>query len=55
VTDRLLCDDCHHQLLGAAAGLIAAGPTAPLQTKISSAIATSGFFAALRRRREERR
>jgi hypothetical protein len=53
-TNRLLCDDCHNRLLGAAAGIISAGPGAPTATTIPAAIATSGFFASLRRRRAAR-
>jgi hypothetical protein len=48
-TGRELCSDCHARLLGAAAGVLSAGPGAPIETTLSSAIATSGAFARLRK------
>ena len=55
VTQRVLCDDCHNRMLGAAAGILSAGPGASTTSTVQSAVATSGLFASMRRWREARR
>ncbi|OHV37075.1 MULTISPECIES: hypothetical protein [Pseudofrankia] len=52
VTGRRLCASCADQLTGAAAGLIANQGDGPA---VGAAIATAGWFAALRARRRARR
>ena len=53
-TGRELCSDCHARLLGAAAGGLSAGGGASLETTVSSAVATSGTFAWVRRFRRKK-
>ena len=55
VTQRVLCDDCHNRMLGAAAGVLAAGPGASTTSTVQSAVVTSGLFASMRRWRKARR
>lgn len=49
VTGRQLCDACNDRLVGAAAGMIGAGPEASTTQSIVSAVATSRIFARLRK------
>ncbi len=51
VTGREICDACNDRLLGAAAGIIAAGPDASTSEQAGSGIASAGIFAWLRERR----
>lgn len=53
-TGRELCGDCHARLLGAAAGVLSAGPAAPPEAALTSAVATSGTFAWLRKLRRNK-
>jgi hypothetical protein len=46
-----LCDGCADHLLGLAAGMIKAGPSASMPEQVESAMSTSGWFARLRKRR----
>ncbi len=50
VTGRRICASCHEGLLGAAAGVLSAGPGASTEEKTAAAVATRGFFARRRRR-----
>ncbi|MBL7499512.1 hypothetical protein I6A84_35730 [Frankia sp. CNm7] len=52
VTGRRLCPDCADRLTGAAAGAIA---TSDGGNAVGNAIATAGWFSALRARRRTRR
>lgn len=54
VTGRRICRPCNDRLLGAAAGIIAAGSDASPAEQVGTGIATAGFFASLRARRRGR-
>lgn len=51
LTGRRICTACNQKLLGAAAGMMAAGPGAGTNAQTGSAVATSGFFSRLRRQK----
>lgn len=51
VTGREICDPCNDRLLGAAAGIIAAGPDASTSEQAAAALSTAGWFGWLRARR----
>lgn len=51
VTGRQLCDPCNDLLLGLAAGVVAAGPSADIGDQVVAGLATAGWFARLRARR----
>lgn len=53
VTGRRICTACNQGLLGATAGILAAGPAASTSEKIASAVATQGFFKRLRRKKDD--
>lgn len=48
VTGRRVCRRCQDELLGAAAGIIAAGPQSSTSTQVAAAVSTAGWFSRIR-------